>query len=129
MENKELDELRRKLEHWRGLKNKGRLIPEEIWQGAVVLARELGVTRVHQELKLGFKDLKKRMGGPSKPVPRATKVGQSPVSFVRLSVESSARVEACVLKIESASGARLQVELSGIETSGLSQLVREFAAS
>lgn len=126
MENKDLAALKLELEAWRSSKDRGRLIPEGIWQRAASLAKSVGVTKVHTELKLDFQRLKRRMGVSRKPTiarrePKAT--------FVKLPLSSPAKIEDCVLKVESVSGSRMQVELSGLETTGLCQLLREFAAS
>jgi hypothetical protein len=125
MENSELVALKTELEAWRASKDRGRLIPEEIWQKAASLAKTVGVTKVHTELRLDFQRLKKCMGVSGK----STKVGRrAKTTFVKLPLSSS-KIDECVLKVESVSGSRMQVELSGFETTGLSQLLREFAGS
>ena len=126
MESKELNTLKRELEAWRSSKSRGRFIPEDLWQRAAALTHTLGVTRVHQELRLDFTALKKRMDGSKK---TAVLPSKPKASFVRLPLSSGSRVEGCVLKIESTSGARMQAEISGLETTALSQIIREFAAS
>lgn len=123
----DLDGLKRELETWRSSKNRGRFIPEGIWQRAATLTHTIGVTKVHQELRLGFTALKKRMDDSKTGLSKA-KPCKARTSFVRLPIPSSSKIEDCVLKIESVSGARMQAELSGIETAGLSQLLREFAS-
>ena len=125
MENKDLAALKLELEAWRASKDRGRFIPEQIWQKAASLAKTVGVTRVHIELRLDFQRLKMHMGISGKPAI----VRQKPkTTFVKLPLSSS-KIDDCVLKVESVSGSRMQVELSGLETTGLSQLLREFAAS
>ncbi len=122
MESAELDKLKRELEAWRSSKDKGRRIPEELWQRAAALAPSLGVTRVHAELRLDFKSLKRRMGCGESP-------GKPKTTFVKLPLPSTSEIGECVLKIESLSGARMQAEISGLQPGGLSQILREFAAS
>lgn len=126
MENNELAALKLELEAWRMTKDRGRLIPEEIWQKAASLARAVGVTKVHTELRLDFQRLKMRMGVSKKLVVASRK---PKATFVQLPLPSHSKTADCILKVESLSGARMQVELSGLETAGLSQLLREFAAS
>ena len=122
MESEELVALKQAFEAWRNSENRGRVIPEELWQRAAILAKKIGVTRVHKELRLSFDSLKKRMGAPKKLV-------KSRTAFVSLPLSVGPRINDCILKIESASGARMQAELSGIDASGLAQVLREFATS
>ena len=43
MENNDLAALKLELEAWRASKNRGRFIPDEIWQKAASLAKAVGV--------------------------------------------------------------------------------------
>ena len=51
-----------RLEAWRSRPDRGRSIPEGIWDSAAQLAASHGVYRVSQELGLNYHSLKKRVG-------------------------------------------------------------------
>lgn len=122
----ELEHLKKDFEAWRGSKEKGQRIPEELWQRAVSLAKSLSINRIHQELRLDFNKLKRLVGGSKKPVKSRSK---GKATFVALPpLQSAQRVDDCVLKIESVSGARMQAELSGLEAVSLGRILREFAS-
>jgi hypothetical protein len=66
-----LNQLRRRLERWRGTRAKRSPMPAALWIGAMELARELGVSRVARELRIGYGSLKDRLGGDGERGPQA----------------------------------------------------------
>jgi hypothetical protein len=66
-----LNQLRRRIEGWRGTRAKRSPMPAELWIGAMELARELGVSRVARELRIGYGSLKERLGGDGERGPQA----------------------------------------------------------
>ncbi len=58
-----LEELQRRFDNWRGAGDKGRRIPEALWQSATELAREIGVNPVVRALHLDYTRLKRRVTG------------------------------------------------------------------
>jgi hypothetical protein len=61
----QLEKLRGRIRSWRLSRPKPRRMPEPLWQEAGALAASLGITRVAEELGLGFAPLKERAGDPS----------------------------------------------------------------
>lgn len=118
MENNELQKLKADFEAWRITRVRGR-IPEELWRRAAELAKEIGITKVQLELRLDFRRLKKRMG--------ETKLATKQ-KFVKLPMPGGSKMGSCILKVESATGARMQAELESLEVAGLSQIIRDFSA-
>ena len=131
----ELQEVKLPLEEWRNNRESGRRrIPASIWSRATGLAARYGVAPVAAELKLDYKALKSRMNSlelkgkklvAAPPLP-ATKL---PPSFVELfpSPQAPRSLQPCVLQVESPRGARLHVEVAGLDAQGLAILLREFA--
>lgn len=96
----------------------GRL-PERFWNSATVLVEHSSIEKVAEATGLSAEGLKKRS---------ATRAGgvQSP-SFVELLLPPTANNVQCVIKVESASGARMQCEVGSLDAAGLAAVIREFA--
>jgi len=120
-----LSEVRRQLEHWRQSRRRGARIPEELWQAAADLGREVGVSKTAQELRLDYYALRRRMElntqpgleeRPAREVPRAG-------GFVEIPLCAPASPE-CIVEIEDPRGARLRLELKGVTPAHLETLTR-----
>jgi hypothetical protein len=64
-----IERLRARIEAWRSSEQRGRRMPEELWQEAGSAAQMLGVCPVSRALGLGYQTLKRRVcpnGSPSK---------------------------------------------------------------
>ncbi len=62
-----IEELQRKLDHWRKNKTNHRdRIPKEYWEAAIKLAANTSPSAIASKLSLNVWDLKKRMGIPTK---------------------------------------------------------------
>jgi hypothetical protein len=74
--SQELQPLAERFKTWRGTRQRGQRIPEELWQGATDFARIHGLSSTAAALKLSYYDLKRRLlnssaqsrGHPSAPV-------------------------------------------------------------
>jgi len=55
--------------------------------------------------------------------------GRAAPAFVELLAASTGTATSCVVEVESASGAKLRLDLKTIATSQLAELIRAFAAS
>ena len=55
-----IEGLRVRIEAWRRSENRGRRMPEELWQEASAAAQRLGVCPVSRALGLGYQTLKRR---------------------------------------------------------------------
>ena len=131
----ELQEVKLSLEEWRNNREPGRRrIPAPIWKRAAKLATRFGVAPVAAELRLDYKALKARMNAlrlngkemvATPPVPAP----MFQPSFVELfpSPPAPRSLQPCILQVESPRGARLHVEVAGLDAEGLAVLLREFA--
>lgn len=115
-----LSDVRSQFKRWRRNRPRGTRIPAALWQAAVEAAREHGVSKTSQELRLDYYGLKKRLESAAE--------GGSPVErdggreFLELPVFAAAGE--CVLEIEDGRGARLRVELKGAAARELEPLAR-----
>ncbi len=116
-----LEEAKRRFEHWRGNRTKGRSrIPAELWQAAIDLVGPHTVNEVARGLKLNYRELKSRHEAehPSAAFPAATPLPR----FVEFPWKpASSHVTDCVLEVEGREGRKLKVSVRD-EGSGLDVL-------
>jgi len=96
--------LQQQLDQWRGAQKGRAKLPESFWQAAVDLAKEYGVFRTAQPLRLDYTRLKQRLSGAA---PRRE---SSLPAFVELARRQPAEMDGCVIEFESAQGAKMRVE-------------------
>lgn len=125
-----LEDLEQRFKRWRESRRRGDHIPPELWETAVGLAREHGVPRIANRLRLNTDCLSRRMEGAASPA-RASKVDKADTEFVELFAAPPAAVAAavmheCVIELENARGAKMRVELNGAGLAGLAHLCRGF---
>ena len=105
-----LTQLRRRIERWRGTRVKRSPMPPELWSGATELAREMGVSRVARELRVGYESLKERAGVGAEPGGR-----QAP-AFVELAgaslVATAPAAVRCEVQLADARGTTLVIRLA-----------------
>lgn len=118
-----LDEVRRDFELWRRSRSFGTRIPEELWQAAAEVGREVGVSKVARELGLDYHKLRHRIEPAPEPLPgkKTPQEGR----FLEIPLGSPASPE-CVLEIEDGQGARLRLELKGATPAHLETVARTF---
>jgi hypothetical protein len=118
----ELFKLARGLERWRASAQRGRRIPEDLWDMAARLARTYGVSRISAVLKLSYSDLQRRAQGVS-----STQT-QAPPTFVELPApKGSAGLSAQgTIEVVHPCGARLILRLADAKPDDLLPLVRTF---
>jgi hypothetical protein len=112
-------------------------LPEELWAAAAKLARRDGVTATARALGLDRPSLQKwtdrlEPGASRKPhkIPRGHLSGENAApAFVELLAASTGTATSCLVEVESTSGGKLRLDLKGIATSQLAELIRVFAAS
>ncbi len=125
-----LAELEERFRCWRASRSKGERIPPPLWAAAVNMAREHGVPRVANKLRLSAVFLHKRMEG-------AAEHAQAEVAeteFVELlaaatapaAEASTSHVHECVVELYNARGAKMRVELNAGGLAGLTHLCRAF---
>jgi len=112
-------------------------LPEELWAMAAKLARRDGITATARALAVDRPSLQRwtdrlepRASIKAPRSPRRHPLGGSAApAFVELLAASTGTATSCVVEVESASGAKLRLDLKTIATSQLAELIRAFAAS
>jgi hypothetical protein len=113
-----LSRLEQRFAAWREERVAGQRIPESLWNSAVKVARQHGVSRTASHLKLDYHTLKKR-------VEDASSLGASS-PFVELPPVPVSTVSECVIEWEDVAGARMRVQLTGQSPPDLVALSRDF---
>ena len=111
-------------------------LPEELWGAAAKLARRGGIEATAQALDVDRPSLRKWTNRfepearPRKPR-RQRQARRKPASpaFVELLAQTTGAAPSCLVEVESQRGAKLRLELQGIPTGTLVELIRVFAAS
>jgi hypothetical protein len=101
-------QLQTQLDQWRSAQKGRTKLPESFWQAAVGLAREYGLFRTADPLRLDYMRLKKRLAdstGPPRKQPRA--------AFVEL-VARPADLQECVIEFESAGRAKIRIQWKSV---------------
>ena len=129
----DVEELRKRFEGFRGQHQRRTRLPEELWRAAAEIAGRRGVNLVCRYLRLDSNSLKKWMGkGVRRPMPKYTRSKRSvmtpPAAFVELLRPATQVAVSCIIDVESQRGGKLRLELKGIATSEIAQLIHNFAA-
>jgi len=115
----------RQFAQWRRTHAYGSRIPQALWDSAVELAVEHGVSRTATTLKLGYYDLKKRLAEKT----AAVAVPQNRValpSFVELTPAALGHACECTIELEKRDGSRMRIELKGASVPDLAAVSRSF---
>jgi hypothetical protein len=113
----DMQELHRRLEEWRATHRPRSPLPDELWSMAVGLAQQHNIHRVARTFGLDYGALKRRMPG-SGLKPTAT--------FVELIAPSWGSIAECSMEAESASGAKLRIQMKSVPPAGLAAVIRGF---
>ena len=104
-----LGHARRRFEAWRrGRRGRAR-IPEELWQAAVGVAREHGVSKAAQELHVDYYALKRRLKATPIPAP-----ADDSVEFLEIPGKVLSAGPGCAVELQDREGRRLRVELRDV---------------
>lgn len=124
----EVETVRRRFEQWRSQGARGaRPIPDRLWDQAVRLAQQYGVSRISKILRVGYYSLKERVDRHTAPAACGSEnLPPQPVSFVDLGIPASSPSLACLVEWEDTSGAKMRVQLQGIKAGDLVALSRSF---
>jgi hypothetical protein len=127
----DLEELRKRFADFRSKHPPRTHFPEELWHAAAEMARRRGVNPVCRCLRLDANSLKKWLGeraGETQPKPAIKKHASiAPAAFVELLTPMSGAAASCIVEVESPRGGKLRLELKGIATSEIAQLIHTFA--
>ncbi len=119
-----LERARERFERWRSERQPGARIPRSLWASAAKLAKVYGVYRTARALRLDYTGLKRRAaatGGEKTPRPKAA----APAFFEMLGA-GAVLVPECLVELEDASGAKMRLELKGVDAVQLGALARSF---
>jgi hypothetical protein len=115
-----LKEARECFEQWRSSQTGRRPIPESLWVLAAELARQHGVFRTAQVLRLDYTKLKRRMLGVTS---AETHTAASQPAFVELIATPTTHPCECIIEVEGPRG-RMRVEWKGSTAPDLAGLSR-----
>ncbi len=128
----DVEELRRRFEEFRSQHRTRTRLPEELWRAAAEIAERRGMNLVCRCLRLDSNSLKKWMGkrvhGPS--ARRGGRKGSAmapAATFMELLAPATSVAASCIVEVESQRGGKLRLELKGIATSEIAQLIHSFA--
>jgi hypothetical protein len=110
---------------WRQSRAKGARIPASLWDLAIKLAGQHGLSRTATALALDYYALKKRLAAPSLPVVGTGKPDSQP-AFVELASSAWTAPGQCLIEFANAAGATLRVYLPGDQVPDLMALGRSF---
>ena len=128
----DLEELRKRFEEFRNQHQTRTRLPEELWRAAAENAERRGMNVVCRSLRLDANSLKKLMGrgvtGPRRKYTTRKRVAAAPTAaFVELLTPASGVAASCIIEVESHRGGKLRLEVKGIATSEIAQLIHSFA--
>lgn len=132
----DVEQVRRRWAEWRSTHAVRARLPEELWAAAVELVQRDGIDDTARALDADKPSLRKWAGrlNPTrsqavrrKPLPKR-RANVVP-TFVELLASGSGTGTNCLVEVESQRGAKLRLELKGIQPSGLAELIRVFATT
>ena len=119
-----LENARRRFERWRRTRKARTRIPEPLWAAAVSLADTYGVHLTSKTLQVNYYALKKRLKDSSSS-PRPAKAARAKARrFVEVASPLQMSLPECTLELEDAAGAKMRIQVKGIEARDLAALSR-----
>jgi hypothetical protein len=132
----DVEQVRRRWAEWRSTHAVRSRLPEELWAAAVELVQRDGIDATARALDVDKPSLRKWAGrlNPARPQPARRKSqpkqkANDLPAFVELLASGSGTARSCMVEVESPRGAKLRLELKGIQASELAELIRVFAAA
>jgi transposase-like protein len=124
----DLEQLRQRFTEWRKTHTLRSKFPEELKLAAAQLVQHNGIETVVQALKVDKPSLEKwtaRLQQQRSPIRKAN----VEPTFVELFASAPPHKAAgsCLIEVESRRGSKLKLELNGVQTSELTELIRAFA--
>jgi hypothetical protein len=132
----DVEQVRRRWAEWRSTHAVRSRLPEELWAAAVELVQRDGIDATARALDVDKPSLRKWAGrlNPARPQPARRKSqpkqkANDLPAFVELLASGSGTARSCMVEVESPRGAKLRLELKGIQASELAELICAFAAA
>jgi hypothetical protein len=128
----DLEELGVRFEEFRSSHRSRERLPEELWGAAAEIAMRRGLNITARALRLDSNNLKKRMGQQAglPKVKRGRRKKTMPVAsaaFLELLAPVAGAATSCMVEVDSARGGKLRMELKGLGTGDIAQLLHAFA--
>lgn len=130
----DVEALRLRFEEFRSRHEPRTRLPEELWRAAAEIAEKRGMNVVCRSLRLDANSLKKwmdkggRESGPKRARRKRPVLASPAAAFVELLTPASGAAATCMIEVESVRGGKLRLELKGIGTSEIAQLIQSFAS-
>jgi hypothetical protein len=132
----DVEQVRRRWADWRSTHAVRSRLPEELWAAAVELVQRDGIDATARALDVDKPSLRKWAGRlhPAPPQPTRRKSEAKPrenalPAFMELLASGSGTGTSCLVEVESPRGAKLRLELKGMQASELAELIRAFATA
>ena len=132
----DVEQVRRRWAEWRSTHAVRSRLPEELWAAAVELVQRDGIDATARALDVDKPSLRKWAGrlNPARPQPARRKSqpkqkANDLPAFVELLASGSGTARSCMVEVESPRGAKLRLELKGMQPSELAELIRAFATA
>ena len=116
---KDLAQGRRRFQAWRERRQRGRRIPQPLWDLAVRLVSQHGISRTATALGLDYYSLKERVEAAAQEPP-----SRCP-AFVELPTPVVVGKQA-LFELDNGAGATMRVQLAGYDAADVEALVRRF---
>ncbi len=118
--------LRESVQDWRGSRQKGGAMPEELWASAAALAQVHGVYAVSREVGLSYESLRRRTGQRAGPAPEAATAHGGFVEVRATQILGSSPTAGPLVEVWDGSGAHLAVRLGTPDCIDVTGVVRAF---
>jgi len=118
-----LEEIRDQFEHWRRSREKRSVIPDALWQAAILLFPKYSFCQISKALRLNYTDLKHRIEA------RRSTFEQSVVpepAFVELGLSGPIHPAECIVEMEDQKGAKMRMHFKGEAGLDLLELGKAF---
>ena len=120
-----MEAARTRFEEWRSSRSRKSPIPDELWTLAIDAARQQGVNRAAQQLRLDAGKLKRLLVAAD---PRRPKAPRQP-RFVELIAPAAAVSPECVIEFESTTGSKMRIHWKTAAAPDWANLLRAWRAS
>lgn len=117
----DIEQVRGRLQEWRGRRKRGTRIPEDLWMAAVKLAMKYPPARIAHALGVDYSGLKQRLRVAKRHEPKEP---ESQAGFVELVSFAPSSHCQCTMEIEDRRGAKLKLELKGVSAGEVAAVSR-----
>lgn len=118
--------LRERVQRWRGSRQKGGAMPEELWATAAALAQVHGVYAVSREVGLSYESLRRRTGQREGQAQEAATAHDGFVEVRATQILGSSATAGPLVEVWDGSGAHLAVRLGTPDRIEVAEVVRAF---